>query len=321
MSNTIHLKFNLEGMFKIVQFTDIHRTYGEEKDAASMQLMEEVLDLEKPDLVFYSGDLVSGNSISKNGLGDTLSIIREVVEPADRRGIPWATVFGNHDGQGNANNQQLLESLQESPLCLTEGGPEEINGIGNYVLKIGGSREGNTAALIYAFDSGDQSPLGGWGSIARNQIDWYIRESQKLTHANGSPLPALAFFHIPIPEYDEVWDHHVCHGTKWEKVCCPNLNTGLFAALYEMGDVMGTFVGHDHGNDYYGDLHGIRLTYGRATGGYSKNNSAKGARIIQMREGKRGFNSWIRLSGGVLITEQPQHQPEGRVLSPLLISG
>ncbi len=29
---------------------------------------------------------------------------------------------------------------------------------------------------------------------------------------------------------------------------------------------MGTFVGHDHVNDFVGDLYGIRLCYGRATG-------------------------------------------------------
>ncbi len=317
MANKIQLSFNASGTFKIVQFTDVHRTYGEEQDMASMQLMEEVLELEKPDLVFYSGDLISGDAITKHGRGDSRQIILEVVEPAERRRIPWALVFGNHDGQGTANNQQLLETLQRSELCLASAGPAGIHGVGNYVLRINGSTNDQIAAAIYAFDSGDRSPLGGWGAITRDQIAWYIDESMKLNHGQAVPIPAIAFFHIPIPEYNEVWDHHVCYGTKWEKVCCPDLNTGLFQAMVEMGDVAGTFAGHDHSNNYYGDLHGIRLTYGQATGGYSKHDSPKGARIIELREGERSYESWIRLSGGLLIAEQQEHLPEGRVFSPV----
>lgn len=48
-----------------------------------------------------------------------------------------------------------------------------------------------------------------------------------------------------------------------EKACAPLLNTGMFAAMKEAGDVMGTFVGHDHDNDYSVMWHGILLAYGR----------------------------------------------------------
>lgn len=312
------LKFKAEGTFKIVQFTDVHRTYGDEGDAAAMELMKEVLDREQPDLVMYSGDLVSGNSIAKNNDGDARQIIQEVIQPAEERRLPWTVTFGNHDGEGNADNRELLHALQQHEGCLAVAGPEEISGIGNYVLEIAGHAEGDArpAACIYCFDSGDRSPLGGWDWIKRDQVAWYIDESQRRTQQHGGPLPSLAFFHIPLQEYNEVWDQHVCYGTKWEKVCCPDINTGLFAAMVEMGDVMGTFCGHDHTNDYYGDLHGIRLAYGRSTGGYSKHGFEHGARVIVLREGLRGFDSWIRLAGDRVIREQPEHQPDGRTLSP-----
>jgi hypothetical protein len=313
VSELMKLKYNREGLFKIVQFTDVHRTYGLEADQAAMSLMEEVLDRERPDLVVYSGDLVSGNSITKHGRGDTRKIIREVVDPADRRTIPWAVTFGNHDGQGNATNAELLAALRESPYCLAEEGPGQVSGVGNYALRVYAAEADTPAAALYCFDSGDKAASGGWAWIQRDQIDWYVRESQELERSVGKLLPALAFFHIPLPEYNEVWDHHVCYGTKWEKVCCPDLNSGLFAAMVERGDVMATFAGHDHTNDYYGDLHGIRLTYGRSTGGYSKNNFAHGARVILLREGERRFDSWIRLPGDTVIRHQPEHIPEGRV--------
>ena len=130
-------------------------------------------------------------------------------------------------------------------------------------------------------------------------------------------MPALAFFHIPIPEYDEVWDFHNCYGVKYENVCCPRINTGFFAAMHEMGDVMGTFVGHDHVNDFWGELHGIRLCYGRGTGynTYGRDGFLRGARVIQLSEGKRGFETWLRLANGSIITNQPAHAPINRVFT------
>src|SRR5207237_2497181 len=120
-----------------------------------------------------------------------------------------------------------------------------------------------------------------------------------------SPLPALAFFHIPLPEYSEVWDFHPCFGHKYEGVFSPVLNSGFFAALWEAGDVMGTFVGHDHVNDFEGTLHGIRLCYGR-WGGYStygRERLVTGARVIELTEGRRDFRTSIRAEGGAAETE------------------
>jgi hypothetical protein len=127
-------------------------------------------------------------------------------------------------------------------------------------------------------------------------------------------VSAFAFFHIPLPEYQEVWDAGVCYGHRFEAVCCPRVNSGLFAAMVEMGDVIGTFVGHDHVNDYWGIRHGIRLCYGRASGynTYGRERFQRGARIIQMRRGTRQFLSWLRLDDGSVIPDQPVHYPTGQ---------
>ena len=63
-----------------------------------------------------------------------------------------------------------------------------------------------------------------------------------------------SFFHIPLPEYNQAAadESAILIGTRMEKACAPLLNTGMFAAMKEAGDVMGTFVGHDHDNDYVG---------------------------------------------------------------------
>lgn len=109
-----------------------------------------------------------------------------------------------------------------------------------------------------------------------------------------------------------MWNSRVCYGNKYEPVCCAQVNSGLFAALLEMGDVMGTFCGHDHVNDFHGRYQGIRLCYGRSSGHstYGREGMLRGGRVIQMREGEREFNTWLRLEDGSVVNEQPEHQPE-----------
>lgn len=52
------LRFKEDQTFTIVQFTDIHWRNGDAQDLASRQCMEAVLDLEQPDLVVFTGDII-----------------------------------------------------------------------------------------------------------------------------------------------------------------------------------------------------------------------------------------------------------------------
>mgnify|MGYP000389863468 CR=1 FL=1 len=168
------------------------------------------------------------------------------------------------------------------------------------------------AAVIYIFDSNSYSHkevAKGYDWIKRDQINWYVDKSREFTEANGgNALPSLAFFHIPLPEFNEAASDEDARliGTRREKACAPVVNSGLFTAMLECGDVMGVFVGHDHVNDYAVEWKGIMLCYGRFTG--SKNTywdipGGNGARVIELEEGKRGFRSWIRMNDGRTINE------------------
>lgn len=105
-------------------------------------------------------------------------------------------------------------------------------------------------------DSHSYSPLKdvkGYNWLTFDQINWYRQQSAAYKAQNGGqPVSALAFFHIPLPEYHEaVRDENAAlRGTRMEEACSPRINTGMFAAMKEAGDVMGVFVGHDHDNDY-----------------------------------------------------------------------
>ena len=312
MKNT--LKFRSDRRFKIVQFTDIHWENGEEPDQQSAALIKQVAKAESPDLIVLTGDILSGG-----GCDNAVDSLREVVKIVEGCGAPWAAVFGNHDDEGSADRNELMAVMQEGTLSLAEPGPTEIPGVGNYVLPIQNAEANVPAALLYFIDSGSysQTNIDGYDWIKREQIVWYLQESAKFTAAAGHPLPALAFFHIPIPEYDEVWDFHTCYGVKYENVCAPRLNTGFFAAMHEAGDVMGTFVGHEHINDFWGDLHGIRLCYGRASGynTYGREGFPRGARVITLQAGERQFETWLHLDDGTMVQEQPEHTPLQRTFT------
>lgn len=303
------LRLRPDGTFKIVQFTDVHWQNGEEEDLRSEKLMERILAAELPDLVFFTGDLIYAKDCT-----DPRRSLREAVGAVERAQVPWAYVYGNHDVESAVTPEELMAVQQEHLRCLTESGPDHLHGHGNFVLDIFHPGENRLAASLYGFDSGSIAPetLGGYDWIHRNQIEWYVQQSQLRTSGAGEPVPSLAFFHIPLPEYNEVWELHTCYGTKLEAVCSPKINSGMFAAMVEMGDILGTFVGHDHINDYWGELHNIRLCYGRATGynTYGREGFPRGARIIELKPDSRSFDSWIRLDDGSVIREQEMHSAD-----------
>ncbi|CAG7659101.1 metallophosphoesterase family protein [Paenibacillus allorhizosphaerae] len=310
------LSFRDDHTFTITQFTDIHWKEGGAEDQQSRRLMEAVLDAEKPDLVVFTGDVIYTGNVSE---GTPLcerpaQALQEAVHAAEFRGIPWAIVFGNHDTENRITRKELMDVVTSHEHTVSQHGLDQLSGVGNYTLHITGSDD-LPAAALYFFDSGAYSPVPnvpGYDWIRGDQIQWYANESRKLrARMNGRILPALAFLHIPLPEYKEVWETTVCFGNKFEDVCCAKVNSGLFASMVEMGDVLGTFAGHDHTNDFWGELHGIRLCYGRATGynTYGKEGFPRGARMIRLREGERSFETWLRLANNSVISLQPEHHP------------
>ena len=301
------LKFNDNQKFKVVQFTDLHYIAGNERAQPALENIREVLEAEKPDLVFLTGDLIYGKPADKS--------IRELLEPIIDAKIPFAVTFGNHDDEYEFSRAELLAIIQTMPYNLTTT-IDGLSGVTNYILPVKSSDKQKDAAVLYCFDSHAYCTLDdikGYDYIKFDQIAWYRENSTAYTSQNGNnPLPSLAFFHIPLPEYalaasDET---AMLTGTRKERVCSPVLNSGLFTAMREMKDVKGIFVGHDHDNDYAVYWKDILLAYGRYGGGNTVYNNLKpnGARVIELTEGEYGFRTWIRLKGGQIIHDI--HSPQ-----------
>lgn len=290
------LKFDEAGEFKIVQFTDVHFKYGNPASDIALVRIDEVLESERPDLVVFTGDVIFAEPAEKG--------MRTVLERVSARNIPFVVTFGNHDDEQGMSRAQLYDIIRSVPGNLLPDRGEADSP--DYALTVRSSDGKRTdKAILYFFDTHSYSRLQdveGYDWLTFEQVENYRRQSAAFTAANGGhPLPALAFFHIPLPEYNQAASSEgaILKGTRMEKACAPALNTGMFTAMKEAGDVMGMFVGHDHDNDYTVMWHGILLGYGRYTGGNTVyNHLSNGARIIVLKEGRRTFETWIDLAGG-----------------------
>ena len=289
------LRFNEAGEFKIVQFTDTHIDLIKGSNLNVFDTIPTVIAVEKPDFVVLTGDIMTQN--------DPQEGYRRLAGIFEKANIPWAVVFGNHDSESNVSRAALAKFLTTLPFCAnTDTGEDDVYGHSNFVLPVFG-KDDTPAALLYCMDSNSYSTLkpvvDGYGWFDFTQIAWYRDKSREYTLANyGSPLPALAFFHIPLPEYTQAWNNKETPplGVKNEDECSPDVNSGMFTAMLEAGDIMGTFVGHDHINDYIGVHYGIALAYGRVTKVMPDpgEDPLAGGRVIVLPEGHRRFDTWIR---------------------------
>ena len=278
-----------EGKLKIVQLTDIHWDPQSKNCAQTAQTIEAVLALEKPDIAMLTGDVVT----EKPGPEGWKAIIA-LLEKAQ---VPFTVMMGNHDAEVMPK-KEIYDLLAQSPYFIGEKGPETIHGCGNYVVPVYGADHKTTKALLYCIDSNDYPESKDYGTydwIHFDQVAWYRQTSARFTKENGgNPLPALAFFHIALPEYDAILKNGTMLGEKNEGSGASKINSGLFASFIEMGDVMGAFVGHDHDNDFIGTHYQIALAYGRVTGTDAYGDLERGMRVIELKENERSFDTWVR---------------------------
>ena len=105
------LRVGEDGKFKIIQISDTHMVTGvgvckdaidgngqalpeSEADPLTVKFLGGILDVEKPDLVIFTGDQLH------HDIPDSQSALFKVVAPLIERSIPYAAVFGNHDAEG-----------------------------------------------------------------------------------------------------------------------------------------------------------------------------------------------------------------------------
>lgn len=304
-SDKTKLFYNKDGKFKILQLTDTHYIAGNPKSERALNNVIQMLDLEKPDLVIHTGDVIYGKPAEQS--------VREILAPISERKIPFVVAFGNHDEEFDKSRQEMLDIVMSIPYnrnTKTEG----IYGVTNSLLTLSLPGSNRISSVFYIFDSNRRNTIEdvpkSYGHIHFDQIAWYRKQSEAFSKENGGiPVPSLAFFHIPLPEHKEAFKDETSGvftiGTRGENVASPNVNSGLFVSMKEMKDIQAVFVGHDHNNDFAVYWNKMFFIYGRFSGCDNVYNDVKpnGARVIELTEGQEGFRSWIRLYGGDIIQD------------------
>ena len=298
------------GRFRILQFTDLHNSYSTKKEHAKAEMTLDrirlLLEQEKPDLAVITGDIIvngggntpAGCELLEGGVAEGWA---RFTKPFEEARVPFVTTFGNHDHDRDkcVSAKEQLEMIRRSPMSRVYSADDSLPGAGNCSIPILGS-DGTDAVRLWFIDSLSYPPrreLGSCGWIENSQIQWYRRESANIETLAGRKVPGLMFFHIPVPEFNRMRDRSETYGHYGEDADSPDLNSGLFTALIERGDVLGIFTGHDHNNDCLLTYKGIMMAYGRKTGygGYGPHD--QGGRLIELTEGSDGYRTYIVTPG------------------------
>ena len=138
------LHFSRDGRYKILQVADLHFSVSPGAcrdtnidctgggDNATMSLLSRALDIEKPDLVVFTGDQLNGQGTS----WDPMSVLAKLAKVVYRHHVPWAVVFGNHDEEDGVSKEAQVMLMKALPYSLVGRGPKDVHGVGNYVLKV-----------------------------------------------------------------------------------------------------------------------------------------------------------------------------------------
>ncbi|MCM1026178.1 MAG: glycoside hydrolase family 92 protein [Roseburia sp.] len=272
------LRFRENGKLRILFITDIHGGVG--MHPQTKPCVDAVIDYADPDLILVGGDTF-GCGIGVSRPEEVREYLDLIMERAEKKRIPWAHVYGNHDDNLGVSKEVQQKIYESYPFCVSKAGEEAIAGVGNYVLPVLRSDSQEPALNIWALDSHRSMPRP-------SQVNWYYETSKALEAFYGRKIPAILYQHIELPEYRYMLEQPEECGvteTQGETINFPGENTGLFSACLERGDVRAIFCGHEHLVDVSGVYKGIRLSFG-ASCSYDAGsaNHLRGGRIIEISE-------------------------------------
>ncbi|XP_058204475.1 probable inactive purple acid phosphatase 16 isoform X2 [Rhododendron vialii] len=324
--------------FKIALFADLH--FGEDawtdwapkQDLNSVKVMSAVLDKENPDFVVYLGDVITANNVM---IANASLYWDQAISPTKARGIPWASVFGNHDDapfvwplewfsatgipqlrcpaaisslsasedcsfRGTERLELMKNEIKDNALSYSKTGPKELwPSVSNYILQLlPANGSPSPVALLYFMDSGG----GSYPEvISGTQAEWFRNKSHELNP--DSRTPEIIFWHIPTTAYKKVAPTSLpqssCVGSiNLESVAPQEAEMGVMKLLEERPSVKAVFVGHNHGLDWCCPYKKLWLCFARHTGYGGYGTWAKGARILEITQQPFSLKSWIRMEDG-----------------------
>lgn len=228
--------------YKVLQITDVHILNNPKKDAKAFKTITEMVNTTHPDLIMVTGDITSEkeNMTAFHTFGEFMESFK----------IPWAFVFGNHEGLDNGHDAD-----------------DVVDGMGNYYRNVTDKNSKVIMSLIMMDSNSYDSVNNGYDHFHDNQVAWYEKTVKQIAkQVNGDEsrvVPSIAFFHIPMQEFKTAYDKgERIAGARLEKECSPAVDDQMFETMEKLGSTVACFAGHDHMNNYSAEYHGIRLSYG-----------------------------------------------------------
>jgi hypothetical protein len=301
------LRFRPDRKFRLLLLADAHG--GTQPHPQLFSGIDAIIEQAKPDVVLFMGDQC-GHRIGCAATGELYDYLALLTRTLERQGIPWAHVYGNHDYNLGITNEEAQKVYETFPYCISKRGPEDIHGVGNYVLPVLHADSDTPAFNIWGMDTHDDNKCFAqtynlqedtqfilpehfaFGYHSDNQhtdqLIWYYQTSLAIEQAFGRKIPGILYQHIPLPEFCLIPrnpQHTDMAGNMREHVGTNELNCGLFSACLQRGDIRGIFAGHDHLNDYCGVYCGVML--GACAGinyDCGSHDDLRGGRVIDIEE-------------------------------------
>lgn len=259
------------GKLKLLAVTDLHffdSTAPRENNQKTINGLKCLIEKFNPELMLLNGDTWY------EGVGEiSFRRCQWACEQIGELGIPWIFVFGNHDAV--VDFKRVYKVLTLTPNSLFCG----AQSYGNYRVEICSPAQEVPFWVFIIIN--DYYPVRGFNQY---QVNWLNKHIKELKQNYSSPPPAFLFCHIPLPQFKTLWKKGKAIGIKNEPVMDEGGSSKSFLAIKDSGMVKAIFAGHDHVNNYWGEMDGVRLQYLRATGygGYGGGKVKKGGTIINI---------------------------------------
>ena len=319
MKNSNTIRFNAAGKLRIMQVSDPQDMKYVRK--AMVRMLDNAYDALRPDLVLFTGDNILGNHLLDARIGDaqvaggksaTLEIMRDsihnIVAPLEKRGIPFAMIYGNHDDRNDVSKREQADIYRSYKGCLPMNNSRNGLDDDTYNITVLPSDGDKPLFNIWMLDSAwyDKKEDVCYERIKPETVEWYKKTAAQLKDRNGgNAVPSLMFLHIPLPEIENLIEPCMpdeCGAVKTHKMGWCRLrpditrgvmseypsvledSAGLFDAVLECGDVKGIVSGHDHVNCFEGKYMGVDFIQTSCASFRCYGDETRGVRIFEFDE-------------------------------------
>jgi len=278
---------------RILQVTDLHlgSKRGYVKSFLTVNRIKRLVGFFHPDVIAVTGDLLTGEKTDSECLTGFARILFDDLQ------TPWFFAFGNHDPEGGEGREPIRQVISSSDYGILGYHSLDSGRIKcDYRIDLVVDKDPVPVWQFFVFDSGSEP---GNRSIKKDQLEWFKAQSQRSREQFKKVIPAVAFFHIPLKQYVDLWNDStlVKTGFQFEKVCLEEDDGSVYQAFLDQGNIVAVFCGHDHDNNYWGKYKGgIILAYGHVSGdtGYHR-HWPPGAKVISLplKKGEIGIRDIV----------------------------